>query len=80
MQFYNYYGDHHWADMWVRGALDGTYVDFGSGRGDADFATMNDKDSRVQAAKKVCAAPRVPAPRCYAPKSAASAMRRARRT
>jgi len=50
-QFYDYYGDNDYSNMWVTGALTGEYVNF-AGRGDADFKNMNDKDTRVQAAKK----------------------------
>lgn len=50
-QFYDYYGDYDYANKWVEGALLGEYVNMDN-RGDADFRNMNQKDTRVQAAKK----------------------------
>ena len=50
--FATYYGDDNWADKWVMAALDSTPTAFTSGRGNADFSTMNDAATRDQAVKK----------------------------
>ena len=52
MMYYDYYGDFTYADKWVSAALAGTATAFTSGRGDADFAAINDDATRVDAAKK----------------------------
>jgi len=49
---YAYYGNDDYSDKWVSGALDGTAVTFATGRGNADFSSVNDKDTRVESAKK----------------------------
>jgi len=50
-EFYDYYGNYDYADKWVMGAILGEYVNM-KGRGDADFKSMNQKDTRVQSIKK----------------------------
>jgi hypothetical protein len=50
--FYNYYGSHTYADDWVLGALDGTNVTYPTGLGGADFAAINDDNTRIEAIKK----------------------------
>lgn len=50
-KFYKYYGSHTYADDWVTGALDGINVTYPTGRGGADFAVINDDDTRVEAIK-----------------------------
>ena len=42
MMFKSYYGDNNWADKWNMAALDSTPTAFTSGRGNADFAAVND--------------------------------------
>ena len=59
--FYEYYGDHDWADKWVMAALDSTATNFNAGGGqaagvagggNADFSTINDAATRDQCVKK----------------------------
>ena len=52
LMYYDYYGDFDYANKWVSAALAGTATGFTSGRGDADFAAVNDDDTRVESAEK----------------------------
>jgi hypothetical protein len=52
IKYYAYYGDYDYAHKWVTGSLDGTAVTYASGRGNADFAAVNDGATRKDATKK----------------------------